>query len=462
MRIVLVGLVVLMGTSHAEPALDDAVKQAATANKPLLIEFSAAWCGPCKVFDKDVLGDATVQAALNDVVFVHYDADITPGYEAATRLDVEGYPTFVVVDKRGGIGTKAVGMLDRTRFLDFIHDAKNHLVDEAAVRAKVRAHGGDPAIRLEAARWFESHHLTSDAVGSYEAVSKNRLATDADRALAAKAAEHLRRLDAWHRDLVNDKIAAIKADPLNATTEDIAIATVGSDLPMADVQKLYALIFKATTNDTRVNELVYLALAAGAKDEALAAAQANLAVAHSPEYLDTLAECFHAAGDSAEALRLEDEAMQSGAYLGQTLALSRARFAAGTGDSDEVIVLRARTAALWKQLEAADRLPSGKAMPPAMNQQMATTRKAFEAERKLAESIATTCAKEAGKSELAYARFDLDPKNVPTQIDVLVDDSATGKLRTCIKRELGAATLLPRPAYPKSKRELRISFTKRP
>jgi thiol-disulfide isomerase/thioredoxin len=461
MRTALVGVVVLVGTSHAEPALDDAIKQAAAANKPLVIEFSAAWCGPCKVFEKDVLPDPLVQSSLQHVVFVHYDAEVSPGLEAASRYDVGGFPTFLVIDKGGGVGAKNVGFLDRNHFIDFVEDAGNHLLDETSVRIKLRAHGKDPAVQLSAARWFETHHLVLDAVSNYEAVAKNPAATTAVRAEAKKTADHLRRIDAWRHDLIADKVAAITADPVSASTEDIAIATVGSDLAMADIKKLYAVIFKATTNDTRVNELVYLALAAGANDQALAAAQADLAVAHSPQYLDTLAECFHVAGDSAEALRLEDEAMQSGAYLGQKLALSRARFAAGTGDSDEVIVLRARTAALWKQLEAADQLPPGRGVAPAMNQQMTNMRKAIEVERKVAESIATTCAKEAGKSEVAYVRFDLDPKNLPTLIDVLVDDSATGKLRACIKRELGAATtLLPRPAYPRGKRELRIPFKK--
>lgn len=155
MRLALVGVVMMVGTSRAEPTLDDAMKQAAAANKPLVVEFSAQWCGPCKVFEKDVLSDATVQAALNDVVFVHYDAEVTPGLEAALKLGIEGFPTFVVVDKQGAIGAKAVGAMDVSAFLDFVHDAKNHLLDEAAIRAKVRAHANNPAILLEAARWFE-------------------------------------------------------------------------------------------------------------------------------------------------------------------------------------------------------------------------------------------------------------------------------------------------------------------
>src|SRR5690349_17188836 len=96
-RLTVVGLLV----AHAAfadpppPAIDDAIAAAAKANKALVLEFGATWCGPCKQFEKDVLPDSYVQTVLKDVMFVRYDVDVSPGIEAAAKYEVEAYPTFL-------------------------------------------------------------------------------------------------------------------------------------------------------------------------------------------------------------------------------------------------------------------------------------------------------------------------------------------------------------------------------
>src|SRR5689334_14054785 len=83
------------------PALEQAIQQAAAAHKPLVIELGAAWCGPCRVFETQVLPDGSVQRALTGVTFVRYDVDESPGNLAARQLRVRSYPTFVVLDATG-------------------------------------------------------------------------------------------------------------------------------------------------------------------------------------------------------------------------------------------------------------------------------------------------------------------------------------------------------------------------
>src|SRR2546430_8301224 len=95
-------LVACVRVANAAPeSIDDAVKRAAAAGKPLLVEVSASWCGPCHLFENSVLPDQRVQAALHGVVYVHYDGEDGPGIAAAERYHVTAYPTFVVIDARG-------------------------------------------------------------------------------------------------------------------------------------------------------------------------------------------------------------------------------------------------------------------------------------------------------------------------------------------------------------------------
>ena len=67
------------------------LRELVSKNKPLIIKFTATWCGPCKriapVFNKLV----EKVKHLVDVVII--DAD--EGSDVCSALKVRGYPTFV-------------------------------------------------------------------------------------------------------------------------------------------------------------------------------------------------------------------------------------------------------------------------------------------------------------------------------------------------------------------------------
>jgi hypothetical protein len=85
----------------------------------------------------------------------------------------------------------------------------------------------------------------------------------------------------------------------------LAIAAFGGELPDKEMRALVAIALGATA-DTMTNDLVYLAIAAGAKDEALLGAARMVSLAPTnADLLDTLAETYHALGRRADALRVE-------------------------------------------------------------------------------------------------------------------------------------------------------------
>jgi len=90
----------------APAAALDAARQ---HRRPILYEFSAAWCGPCKMLERDVFSNKDRAAAIN-TMFVpakvvdrkREDGVNPPGVdELQKRYQIEGFPTLLAVTPEG-------------------------------------------------------------------------------------------------------------------------------------------------------------------------------------------------------------------------------------------------------------------------------------------------------------------------------------------------------------------------
>jgi thiol:disulfide interchange protein len=91
----------------AGSAIDRALSSARANGLPIIVQFSAAWCGPCKRLDAVTLADPEVEKLLSGTTLVRVDMDADP--EAARSNRVTAAPTLLFVSSDGSIVDRLVG-----------------------------------------------------------------------------------------------------------------------------------------------------------------------------------------------------------------------------------------------------------------------------------------------------------------------------------------------------------------
>lgn len=113
-----------------------ALTQSAKDHKPVLIEFYADWCGPCKIMERTSLRDSSVVKLLGSKFHAVRINVEEPGNMLCenTSLSIEdcvystweipGIPAFATVDAHGRLQRSFVGMMDAQELeqllLDFL------------------------------------------------------------------------------------------------------------------------------------------------------------------------------------------------------------------------------------------------------------------------------------------------------------------------------------------------------
>jgi thiol:disulfide interchange protein len=98
------------------------------SHRPILYEFSAEWCGPCHVLEREVFMNRELAAKINDryIAVQVVDREREEGHnepavqQLMDRYGVNAFPTVIIAASDGKPRDKVIGYDGRDRFAAFI------------------------------------------------------------------------------------------------------------------------------------------------------------------------------------------------------------------------------------------------------------------------------------------------------------------------------------------------------
>ena len=96
----------------------DNVEAALSAKKITVLQFSADWCGPCRILGP-IIDDLSIDNQANDVTIAKVNVD--HNQELAAKYGVRGIPTVVILNN-GEEATRKVGVQSKTEYQAMINE----------------------------------------------------------------------------------------------------------------------------------------------------------------------------------------------------------------------------------------------------------------------------------------------------------------------------------------------------
>jgi thiol-disulfide isomerase/thioredoxin len=267
------------------PLIDQAIKDAAAAEHPLVVELYAAWCRPCRWFEAKVLARADVQAAVEAVDFVRYDIDTPEGAAVVRRYRTTAVPTFLVLDAHGAVVERIAGLQGRgvraadaeaqvtAWFIDLVTSARAHADELGRLRDAVAADPRDAASQLDLARYYRRSAMPAQAVTAYRAITAATPPLTGE--LVAIAQGELDDLEAADRrvdDAVETALAFAARFPASRlTTARLALAGASGRVAAAEIERRLERHLAAVVPGADLAEGIRLALALRLHEVAAAA-----------------------------------------------------------------------------------------------------------------------------------------------------------------------------------------------
>ena len=108
------------GIHFFKGTFNEALIEAKKQDKLLFIDVYASWCIPCKQLKETTFKDEKVGSYFNsNFINVTVDAETNEGKKFVEKYAVLGYPTLLIIDARGNLIARNVGIQSANRLISF-------------------------------------------------------------------------------------------------------------------------------------------------------------------------------------------------------------------------------------------------------------------------------------------------------------------------------------------------------
>jgi thiol:disulfide interchange protein len=107
------------GISFHEGTWAEALQLAKQEGKPIFLDISASWCGPCKMLKARTFPNQEVGRFYNsNFINVAVDGEKGEGIELARKYGIKGYPTLLFIDTNGSLIAQTAGFRNPKQFIE--------------------------------------------------------------------------------------------------------------------------------------------------------------------------------------------------------------------------------------------------------------------------------------------------------------------------------------------------------
>lgn len=212
--------------------LGEARRAAATAKKPVLVDFQAVWCYSCYYMDENVLSKEAFKKAAEGLVLLKLDVDTPEGAGLKKRLRVGFLPSYVLMDDSERELGRVVGEQTEADFLKQLERLVSRGVPTSAERLLAALDANDLAAAGRLHRSLSKLGASGDDwLRASARLDLGRAVKAKDHAKAVATFESLMRLGGgcelpYHFSRAGDALAASSPERRRAALETARAALV--------------------------------------------------------------------------------------------------------------------------------------------------------------------------------------------------------------------------------------------